>query len=591
LFNSCENIPFEIYASDQQCDFIEPDMIDTSRSKARMPAQPAIAPRAKGAFRLTRYFIVTSLIAFTAVGAALFFLQHQEEVFFAQVQTEQSAFFSKAQLALSRQQESTARDGLVAVHEAGHVNLARFLANTMWQKSVAPFMAEVQRLPIAQCRNLAAGPAIDGSNPDSARQACFRGIGEQIIGLPGFAALDTAATTAMRSSTVFKIKVFDMHGVTVYSSEHAQIGEDKAENLGWKTAANGVPASELTHRDRFSAFEGVVENRDLISSYVPVRMPDKDEVIGVFEIYSDVTPFLKEIKSTSARIAEITGANQAKVEHAANDNQQMVLANSDRFLSIVGGLLALLYVALLLLVRNAQRIIDKQHLAQEQAAQREQQWHREKMTALATMAARVSHEIGNPLATISGLAEGIASQQSGGENDAVGQPKLILEQTQRIARMLRQIADFATPRSDKPELVDVNQLAKAVCDFLSFDSRFRSTRIELKPDHQLPACVLIAEYLHEALTGLLQACVEGQSKPELILVETKLTGAELQINIGCEPITTNSIHAAADARADSRFDSAQRRVSELSGRLARTETGFILTLPVNADRATICDVD
>jgi hypothetical protein len=560
-------------------------MIDMSRRKAQILAQSPVAPRATGGFRLMRYFVVTSLIAFTVVGVALFLLQSQEEEFFKQVQTEQNVFFSKAQLDLSRQQEATARDGLMAVHEAGHVNLARFLANTMWQKSIAPFMTKVQQLPIERCRNMAGDPSVGQPNPDDARQTCFREMGKQITALPDFAALDKTAKAAMRTSTVFKIKVFDMHGVTVYSSEHAQIGEDKADNAGWKTAASGVPASELTHRDRFSAFEGVVENRDLISSYVPVRVPGSDEVTGVFEIYSDVTPFLNEIKRASARITGIASENQEEVERAAKDNQEKLLANSDRFLSIVGGLLALLYAALLLLVRNAQRIIDDQHHAQEQSARREQQWHREKMTALATMAAHVSHEVGNPLATISGLAEGIASQQSGGNGAVVGQPKLILEQTQRIARMLRQIADFAAPRSDKPELVDVNQLVKAVCDFLSFDSRFRSTQIEFKPARQLPACVVTADYLNEALTGLLLACVEGDLKPDMVVVETKLSDASLQIFIACKLETPGAIGLNADASMVSRMESARRRMTDLGGQLTYAEMGYVLTLPISVNRA------
>lgn len=534
-----------------------------------------------GGFHLMRYFTITSLIAFATVGAVLFVLQRQEEAFFEQVQAEQAAFFSKAQQELSRQQEDTARNGLLAVHEAGHVNLTRFLANTLWEKDIAPFVSQVQRLPIAHCRTIADAPGPTGPGQQNARQACFAELGRRMMALPGFAALDATAYAAMRASTVFKIKVFDLRGITVYSSEHAQIGEDKTENLGWKTAVAGRPASELTHRDRFSAFEGVVENRDLISSYVPVRAAGKDEVVGVFEIYSDVTPFLGEIKGASARINEISAANQAKVERAATTNQQMVNSSSQEFLAIVGGSLALLYAALLLLVRNGQRIIDAQRRAQEQSAQREQQWHREKMSALATMAAHVSHELGNPLATISGLAEEIDSRQGGGVGGAV-QPRLILEQTQRISSMMRQIADFAAARSEEPELVDVNQLTKAVCDFLSFDRRFRSTRIEFKPDSRLPACTVIPDYLNEVLTGLMQACVEGPLKPERILVETKLSGDNVHIQVACDVRDAAAMGLRASVDTDSRFVLAQRRVAEMKGMLTLLSAGFELSLPTKA---------
>ncbi|MBL0122598.1 MAG: HAMP domain-containing histidine kinase [Betaproteobacteria bacterium] len=530
-------------------------------------------------FRLTRYFTIASLIAFTVVGLALFVLERQEEVFFEQVQAEQTTFFSKVQLELSGQQEDKARSELLAVHEAGHENLTRFLANVLWEKNIAPFMAKVQRIPDGQCRSMADTPGTEPTVEVNARHACFAEVGRRIMELPAFSSLDATAYAAMRSSTVFKIKVFDLRGITVYSSEHTQVGEDKSENLGWKTAVAGKPASELTHRDKFSAFEGVVENRDLISSYVPVRSPGGDRVIGVFEIYSDVTPFLDQINITSARIREITAANQAKVERAARDNEQKVHSSSQNFLAIVGGLLALLYAVLLFLVRNGQRILDQQSRAQEQATHREQLWHREKMAALSTMAKHVSHELGNPLATIAGLAEEIAGRQGNGGGGA-NQPKLILEQTQRIGAMIRQIADFAAARSEKPELADINQMVAAIRDFLSFDGRFQATRIEFRPDLQLPACVVIPDSLNEVLMDLMQACVEGNAKPERILVETRVDGAGVQIRIACEPASAALNLLFTESGETMRFESAKRRVAAMGGQLVLDATGLWIALPV-----------
>jgi signal transduction histidine kinase len=133
-----------------------------------------------------------------------------------------------------------------------------------------------------------------------------------------------------------------------------------------------------------------------------VLAPGGDGIRGVFEIYSDVTPFLQQINAASARITGATAANQTRVENAALENQRKVESASRKLFLVVGGLLALLYATLLVFVRNGQRIIDEQAHTREQAALREQLWHRDKMAALATMAANVSHEVGNPLAIISG---------------------------------------------------------------------------------------------------------------------------------------------------------------------------------------------
>jgi len=540
------------------------------------------ADRTSG-FRLIRYFMLTSLAAFAIVGTVLFVLQRGEEEFFAKVQNEQAAFFAKVQAELADAQREAARSDLLAVHEAGHVNLARLFANVLWQRHFAPFVAQAEKLPVERCRSL---PDTKDAVGTRAREACFAALGKRIMGLPGFATLDDKAYETMKASSVFKIKVFDLRGITVYSSEHVQIGEDKAGNAGWRTAVGGRPASELTHRDRFSAFEGVVENRDLISSYLPVYEPDGSKVIGVFEIYSDVTPLLESMTQASTRIAGLVQSNQRVVERNARDNEDKVGTSSNWFLAIVGGLLALLYLALLVLVRIGQRIIDQQARAQEQAAQREERWHREKMASLATMAAAIAHEVGNPLTTISLLAQDIAERQVHGECPGC-QPQVILQQTWRIANMTRQMADFASARSESLETVDVNQIVKAVCDFLGFDARFRTTPIEFRPGASLPSRVVIPDHLNEVLMNVVQLVAEVATGSARILVQTIAQGDEVAIQVGCEPARSAGSSEAARVAADARIEAARRRLLGMQGRLSLDGTTIRIILTPATQPASV----
>jgi signal transduction histidine kinase len=535
-----------------------------------------------GGFRLLRYFTLATLVAFAAVALALFFLQRMEEDFFEQVQHEQAKFMADAQALLARQHEEAARSSLLDVNEASHVNLTRLVANMLWQSDIAPFVAAAQRLSIDACRALPVDSAmvlavahpVTPPSP-SPRRDCFARLGRDIMALPGFQALDAKAYAAMRASTVFKIKVFDLRGITVYSSERSQIGEDAFHNQGWRTAAAGRPASELTHRDKFSAFERVVENRDLISTYVPVRAAGREQVVGVFEIYADVTPFLGQIKAASKKFADITAANDARVAQAAAANRSQLYASSQRFLAIVGGLLVLLYATSLLIVRYGQRIIDAQSLAQARSARRERLWHREKMAALATMAANVSHEVGNPLAVISGAAEELVEANGG----AALTGRRILEQTARIACMTRQIADFAAARSEAAELVDVNAMVKAVCGFLAFDRRFHATPIEFCPGAGLPACEVVPDHLNEALMELLQACVQAEptgARCAKIRVETSASGAGVAVDVSAElavpapsarPAGRAGSSSAAALFAQPRLEPVRHLVEQMGGQL------------------------
>jgi signal transduction histidine kinase len=488
-----------------------------SAIQSRPPRTEALhAPRRS--FRLMRYFSIAALLSFTVVGVALYVMERRELVFFNNVQQEQSRLFREAQAELSSETEQTARRSLVTAQETANVNLTHLIANTMWDTHIAPFLARAQAFSIDSCRA--------GKGDDASAQACQGEIGHKLKSTTGFKELDQRAIATMRNSKVFKIKVFDLRGLTIYSSDHGQIGEDKRGNAGWRSAAGGKAASELTHRAHFSSFEGVVENRDLISSYIPVRRGGSQEVVGVFEIYSDVTPLLEQIKVSTEQLARLIAANQGKVEQTAKRDVQTVAENSGDLLRVVGGLLILLFVTLLYIVRRGQSIIDEQRALQERRVANEHLWHREKMAAMSALAANVSHETGNALTVIAALGQQLADRLQG-DDEAAEAADSIQQQSRRIFGMTRQISAFATV-SDRPEYTSVNPVIDAVCYFFSFDRRFRSP-IEFRPGQNLPWCDLVPDYLKEVLMNLLPT-LGGR-----ISIETGPCAKGVRIRVRTEP--------------------------------------------------------
>jgi diguanylate cyclase (GGDEF)-like protein len=107
---------------------------------------------------------------------------------------------------------------------------------------------------------------------------------------PETAELLEKMTLILQGSNIAKVKIYNTDGLTLFSSQTGQIGEDKSVNPGFRSARAGRTASELVQRDHFSAFEGERVNVDLLSSYIPVVADG--QVVAVFEQYQDVTALI-----------------------------------------------------------------------------------------------------------------------------------------------------------------------------------------------------------------------------------------------------------------------------------------------------------
>ena len=155
---------------------------------------------------------------------------------------------------------------------------------------------------------------------------------------------------------------------------------------------------------------------------------------------------------------------------------------------------------------------------------RQEQFHREKMVAVGSLASQLAHEINNPIAAISGIASSIRSAcVPGCQHQGVScEPELILEQTRRISQITRQIADFTRPQPLSPELLDLNQLIRSTINFVAFDRRFRGIELSTDLDGELPAVRAVADHVTQTLMNLLinaaDAMEENPEAPEINVV-------------------------------------------------------------------------
>lgn len=81
--------------------------------------------------------------------------------------------------------------------------------------------------------------------------------------------IDLRLAQLLQQPNIAKIKLYDLEGTTLYSTDRSQIGESKRDNPALIAARHGQVSSEITHRNQFSASEGKRFDVDLVSSYIP----------------------------------------------------------------------------------------------------------------------------------------------------------------------------------------------------------------------------------------------------------------------------------------------------------------------------------
>ena len=201
---------------------------------------------------------------------------------------------------------------------------------------------------------------------------------------------------------VVRVKIYNKHGIVVFSTKTSQIGHDQIErssddvnvNTGFTSAMNGRVASKLVYRDAFNPFKQPTNDDNLLQTYIPVRRSVTAPVQGVFEIYTDVAPLVDYAQYTQVEIAGVTAI-----------------------------ILALLYLTLLVIVRRSEKIMEAQQNTIRERTETLEVLSAQLLTAGENEKKRLAEELHEDVAqTLSAIkfqvehAVQVATQQSAEEN-------------------------------------------------------------------------------------------------------------------------------------------------------------------------------
>ncbi|MEW8049742.1 MAG: histidine kinase [Candidatus Thiodiazotropha sp.] len=102
----------------------------------------------------------------------------------------------------------------------------------------------------------------------------------------------------IKDTNVDRIKLYDVKGQVAYSSKSSAYTEEDEDNDGFKTAIAGYPITVLNYRDSFTIFNTNDRDVNLVQTYVPIRVDDNSPVLGVMEIYYDISGYISHAMRT-----------------------------------------------------------------------------------------------------------------------------------------------------------------------------------------------------------------------------------------------------------------------------------------------------
>jgi len=143
----------------------------------------------------------------------------------------------------------------------------------------------------------------------------------------------------------------------------------------------------------------------------------------------------------------------------------------------------------------------------------------EKMAALGQTISGVAHELNNPLATILGWAERLA--EKAGDDATRRGLDVILGESERAARIVRNLLTFARKRQSTRSLIDLNQVVRETIALRSYEQRVSNIDVVAALASGLPPVFADAHQIQQVLLNLVinaeQAMLGAHGRGSLVL--------------------------------------------------------------------------
>ncbi|MEO8905418.1 MAG: ATP-binding protein [Polyangiaceae bacterium] len=154
----------------------------------------------------------------------------------------------------------------------------------------------------------------------------------------------------------------------------------------------------------------------------------------------------------------------------------------------------------------------------------EQLRHADRLVTVGKLASGIAHELGTPLNVVSGRAKMI-SQNPGSDGPTRNNARIVMEQSERMAQIIRQLLDFARAGKPNKTSIDLRHLAASTLSLLRPIAEKRRVTLQFNAEEPVSEAVVDAAQLQQVVTNLVVNAV--QASPEGATVDVGLRNSRL----------------------------------------------------------------
>ena len=314
--------------------------------------------------------------------------------------------------------------------------------------------------------------------------------------------MDQVVRNTLHSFKVETVNIYDSSNFISYSFDKEMVGKQGLGRAPYRKALSGKSTSELIQRGNpVEILLGIPKDVRLVT-FAPVRAEwqiskKSGPVLGVFEVVQDLSEDYATIFQFQIRVI-ITS-------------------------TLVMGLL---FLVLLFVVKRGEIIFEKR--AEERLRLKEQLGRAERLSSLGEMAAKISHEIRNPLGIIKSSAA-LLKKKMANMDPSNTIPDVIVEETNRLNDIITDFFNYAKPRSLNLIPCRVEEVMDKNLTFLASQIEEQGYRIKAHYENNLPEILADSAMLYQAFLNILINAMQAMPEGGDIRVEVVSNGKEVRV--------------------------------------------------------------